>query len=292
VLESARRESCPNRRRRSLIVALALTLALCACGKRASAPAPQPAREPQPARAPTPHPAPPPPTAADPLATFTAKLATRVTPAETVVAVLPISADGRATGLSNHLADRVQAALLDAGFRVVDRGSLPAAIMEIDLGRAFEAPSAATALTAADLLIVGRYALTGGKLHVDLKAVAVASNEILAIESFHTDPTPHERELAFAALQSRADPGATSVREHDGKILVRAAYKEAGGDKFHLLDRVRQRIRAGLAAYVRDALGRTLSPEELDRLYRRGREVDCHFDRGAVTLEMEFGVPR
>ena len=222
---------------------------------------------------------------------FSSALSERLADQSANIAVLPLLDDhGRTTGCSSYLADQLLAALLQQSLQVADRQSLKASLTEIDLASVFENPKALPHIAAIDVLIVGRYALVGGYLEMDLKAVEVRTNNLLLLESTAARADRRVRRLALSSAESVGESEQTSVEEHGNMLRVRASYGEDGADTLRLLDRVRQRIRRTLAGYLRDGLGCEVSMEELESIYRRGSEIDCEFRSNIVTLEMQFGV--
>ena len=207
------------------------------------------------------------------------------------LAVLPLpNGDGERTPCSDYLADRVAAALLSHSLQVVDRQSLEAASVEIDLGAAYDNPARAVEIATVDTLILGRYTLTGGMLAMDIKAVEVRSNDLLLSREFQVLPDKRARRLAFSAASPETDAGHASVQEVGDRVHITASYTEIGAAQLRLLDRARQRMRRTLADYLRNALGCELSPLDVEEIYRRGTELDCRFRAHSITLEMEFGA--
>lgn len=206
------------------------------------------------------------------------------------IAILPFP-DGRGqlTPGSDYLADRVQAALLAKQMKVMDRQSVKAAIAEIDIGAVFDGGSPAPRFAAADLLVVGRYSLAGGLLQLNLKAVDVATNTLLLLRTYELRPDARLRQLAFSTSAMNAPGEEARVEERGGAVRITATYREPHADQLRLLDRVRQRIRRVLASYLRDARGCEGNPDEVEKWYRRGTEIDCQFRDHSVTLQMEFG---
>ncbi len=229
------------------------------------------------------------------LETACAEFATRLVEAlpdrQVRVAVLPLadSTGGVAAG-SHFLADQLAAALLSRSLLVADRASLQAVLEEIDLASTYDNPLPALAIAPADVLVVGRYDLAAGVLTVDLKAVEVHSNRLLLVHPMRARPDQRLRRLTFSLPLSGPHEGDIEFRELGDRVRIAAAYTEVGAGQLRLLDRVRQKLRQGLAAYLRDALGCEFAPDEVEEIYRRGTEVDCQFGPQSVHLEMEFGA--
>lgn len=206
------------------------------------------------------------------------------------MAVLPIaSTRGGRTPCSDYLADLISAALLSHSIRVVDRQSFKAVLDEIDLTSTFEAPAAKLNIIPADVIVVGRYSLVDGRLNMHLKAVDVRSNSLLLTRLLWFVPDVLTRHLAFSSDFPTMGSEPVRVHEVGDGIRITASFTEAGANQLRLLDRARQVIRRTLADYLRDALGCNLSPDDVERVYRRGTEVDCMFRGHSVNLEMEFG---
>jgi len=207
------------------------------------------------------------------------------------IAVLPVMSQDRVvTAGSEMLADEIMGALADGPYRVVDRQSLKAVMTELDLGAAFDKPSEGKQIPGADVIIVGRYALAAGRLQLHLKAVDVPRNQFLCLRSYETVADRRIRRHMPPPSDPAGEPGEVRFEETDGGVRIRASYTESGADNLRLLDRVRQRIRRALSWYLTDAVGLSLDAEKIDARFRRGRETDCTFSPGSVTLEMEFGV--
>jgi hypothetical protein len=231
------------------------------------------------------------PTVPDACRTFAGELAERVSDGRRVAAVLPLTdGTGRATACSELLAGQVMVALRDASFEVADRQLLQAVLEEHDLASVFERGPGPGQIAGADLLVAGRFALAAGRVSLQLKAIEVATNQLVHY-GFYT-AVPDESLLAVVVAPPRPTGGGESpqVTRTEAGVRIRASYAEAGADEFRLLDRVRQDIRRTLRWYLADVIGRGPAETNADDLFRRGRETDCVFGRGTVTLEMEFEV--
>ena len=223
--------------------------------------------------------------------TFAQELADRLPNERRVAAVLPLTgSDRRVTASSDLLAEHVMVALRNATFEVADRQLLQAVLQEQDLAGVFEQGRSPPQVAGADLLVAGRFALAGGRVSLQLKAIDVATNRLIHYGSYAA--TPDESLLAvLAAPPTPAGGGeAPRVTRTDAGVRIRATYAEAGADSFRLLDRVRQEIRRTLRWYLADVVGRGQAQEDADGIFRGGRETDCVFGQGSVILEMEFEV--
>ncbi len=182
------------------------------------------------------------------------------------------------------------AELVSTSHRVVDRQSLKAVVDELDIAALFDNPAKATRLTMADIVVVGRYAVERGYLHLALKGVAVRSAELVCLGRYNVPvdasirpyvPVPHN-------LAPRGE--GMKVWEAQGGVRIRASHREPGADELRLLDRARQHIRRALQWYLVDVAGIRADAETVDKRFRAGREIDCCFRSESVTLEMEFKV--
>jgi len=223
--------------------------------------------------------------------TFARELADRLLDGRRVAAVLPLTDGDRLVSASSDLlAEQVMVALRDAAFEVADRQLLQAVLQEQDLAGVFEQGRSPRQLAGADLLVAGRFALAGGRVSLQLKAIDVATNPLIHYGSYAA--TPDESLLAvLAAPPAPAGGGeAPRVTRTDTGIRIRASYAEAGADSFRLLDRARQDIRRTLRWYLLDVVGKSPAQANAEEVFRTGQETDCAFGQGSVILEMEFEV--
>ncbi|MBN1513091.1 MAG: hypothetical protein JXB13_13840 [Phycisphaerae bacterium] len=222
---------------------------------------------------------------------FARELAVRFPEGRRVAAVLPLNAgDHRLTASSDLLAEQVMVALRDASFEVADRQLLQAVLQEQDMAGVFEQGQSPRRLAGADVLVAGRFALATGRVSLQLKAIDVATNQLVHYGSYAA--VPDDNLLALLATPPAPAGGgeAPQITRTDTGVGIRATYREAGADSFRLLDRVRQEIRRSLRWYLVDVVGKSAAQADADEVFRSGRETDCAFGQGAVILEMEFEV--
>ena len=227
---------------------------------------------------------------------YASRFAKEVSRKDVRVAVFPFEdTDAALTALSDQLANTLSSALSESGFIVVERAKFGSIIQERDLKQSFGSGANAKILDA-DYLFFGKYFLTGGKISVGAKAVEVNTSRnlcpllpqdctVLADKSI--------RALAFTKqgpLSAESNPPPSDkVWEEDGFVMVVARYKDVRADQFHLLDRVRQRVRERLFSYAKKVL--LVDPSfDLEEWYKKGEETDCKFEEGSVELTMKFKI--
>lgn len=196
----------------------------------------------------------------------------------------------RISPCSTALADLLVDALVRAGLGVVDRETLARSWEEIDLAAAFDNTAPAADIAPADLLVVGRYNLVAGNLELRVKAVEVRTNRLVLTRALVMHPDARLKSLATQTTQSATPGRDVSVDQKGSIVQITASHAEPGADTLRLLDRVRQKQRRALGDYLREAMGCKMSADELEQLFLNGRESDCRFGDGEVTLVMEFGV--
>jgi hypothetical protein len=206
-----------------------------------------------------------------------------------IVILPPISTQGTLTPCSDYLADEATRTFIDARAIVLERQHLNSLLDEIDIQAVFNGNGISTEIPSAHVLIVGRYSLVGGAFSLDLKAVEVSTSKVIVSLRSQLRTDRQIRQLAFTATPRREGSQDIHVEELAHSLRIKASYNEIGASELRLLDRVRQRIRRALSDYQDNAFGGSLTPDQLDDMFRRGSEVDCAFGRDSVTLEMEFG---